>query len=179
MATARQIEANRRNAQKSTGPRTAAGKARSARNALKYGPMPRLGPDDQPRIDAIVEALVGEIGASRDDAARFAKAQRIAERMELGLKKLHQRLLAPHGGRIVHVTALAPFYLREERARRRRSRAFRKMIEAGGISRERRWPILTKRTQLTQDTIEVRYSMRKSTCRPREASDVVPSGQVC
>ena len=37
MATKKQIEANRLNSQKSTGPRTAAGKARSSKNALKSG----------------------------------------------------------------------------------------------------------------------------------------------
>src|SRR5258708_17687363 len=37
MASQRQIEANRRNAQNSTGPRTEAGKARSKRNAIKHG----------------------------------------------------------------------------------------------------------------------------------------------
>jgi hypothetical protein len=37
MATARQIAANRRNAQRSTGPRTAAGKSTSSRNALRHG----------------------------------------------------------------------------------------------------------------------------------------------
>lgn len=37
MATPAQIAANRRNALKSTGPRTAAGKAVSSRNALKHG----------------------------------------------------------------------------------------------------------------------------------------------
>src|SRR5215831_18953470 len=37
MATQKQIEANRRNAQRSTGPRTGAGKAASAKNALKTG----------------------------------------------------------------------------------------------------------------------------------------------
>ena len=31
------IEANRRNAKKSTGPRSAAGKAKSSRNAVKHG----------------------------------------------------------------------------------------------------------------------------------------------
>jgi hypothetical protein len=37
MATQKQIEANRRNAQQSTGPRTSNGKARVASNALKHG----------------------------------------------------------------------------------------------------------------------------------------------
>lgn len=37
MATEKQIAANRRNAAKSTGPRTAAGKARSKMNALRHG----------------------------------------------------------------------------------------------------------------------------------------------
>src|SRR5947208_11247969 len=37
MATDKQTEANRRNAQKSTGPSTAEGKVRSSRNALKTG----------------------------------------------------------------------------------------------------------------------------------------------
>ncbi|HKI99698.1 MAG TPA: hypothetical protein VKB51_14585, partial [bacterium] len=37
MATDKQIEANRRNAKKSTGPRTEEGKAKAARNATKHG----------------------------------------------------------------------------------------------------------------------------------------------
>src|SRR6516164_4405877 len=37
MATAKQIAANRRNAQRSTGPRTAAGRSVSSRNALRHG----------------------------------------------------------------------------------------------------------------------------------------------
>jgi hypothetical protein len=37
----KQIEANRRNAQQSTGPRTSAGKAASRRNALKHGILAR------------------------------------------------------------------------------------------------------------------------------------------
>lgn len=37
MATEKQIAANRRNATRSTGPRTAAGKQRSSQNSLKHG----------------------------------------------------------------------------------------------------------------------------------------------
>ena len=37
MATAKQIAANRRNAQRSTGPRTAAGRSVSSRNSLRHG----------------------------------------------------------------------------------------------------------------------------------------------
>jgi len=37
VATAAQIEANRRNAQKSTGPKTERGKARARRNAITHG----------------------------------------------------------------------------------------------------------------------------------------------
>ena len=57
MATIRQIDANRRNAHKSTGPRTVEGKARSAMNALKSG------------IDAQSEIIPGEDGASFDALA--------------------------------------------------------------------------------------------------------------
>lgn len=39
MATAKQIEANQRNAQKSTGPKTEAGKAAVRHNAVKHGAM--------------------------------------------------------------------------------------------------------------------------------------------
>jgi len=37
MATKKQVAANRRNAKKSTGPKTEAGKRRSSKNALKHG----------------------------------------------------------------------------------------------------------------------------------------------
>ena len=51
MATARQVAANRRNALRSTGPRTAAGKLASSQNALRHGLTARRAfvPDEDAR----------------------------------------------------------------------------------------------------------------------------------
>ncbi|HUY29252.1 MAG TPA: hypothetical protein VMV27_17715 [Candidatus Binataceae bacterium] len=64
----RRLAANRANAQLSTGPRTARGKARSAQNALKHGMLarglviPKLeGRDAARRFDAMMRALVADL----------------------------------------------------------------------------------------------------------------------
>ncbi len=64
MASQRQIEANRGNAQKSTstGPRTEAGRARSRMNAVKHGlsrKLPAAGPAD-PSVLPLVQAIAGQ-----------------------------------------------------------------------------------------------------------------------
>jgi len=46
VASDRQQNANRRNAQKSTGPRSAGGKARASKNAYRHGFAARKGPDE-------------------------------------------------------------------------------------------------------------------------------------
>jgi hypothetical protein len=104
MATAAQIDANRRNAQKSTGPRTTEGKNRSRMNALDHGcrakvlvlPTEEFGQYEKqlhnwnlslkPRNPAeafLVERLVGL--AYVEDRIRDAHTARLSKRMAQGL----------------------------------------------------------------------------------------------
>ena len=79
MPSEKQLAANRANAQRSTGPRTAVGKMRSSRNAFRHGlsgPLP-FDSMTSAKVDAIAQALIGE-EASTDvsaSAAEFARAQ--------------------------------------------------------------------------------------------------------
>ena len=67
MATQAQIEANRENAQKSTGPRTAEGKAVSSKNAVKYGLFAKetvISGENQAEYDAFYDAALAELAPS-------------------------------------------------------------------------------------------------------------------
>ena len=81
MTSEAKIAANRRNAQRSTGPRTASGKSRVRRNALKHGLAALVVRD--PAVTAEVEQLAAAIGT--DGARRSAPL--IAE-CEVALKKV-------------------------------------------------------------------------------------------
>jgi hypothetical protein len=76
MATQRQIDANRKNAKRSTGPATEAGRARSSRNALKHGLTAREFTIDERDANAfaafrddIVENL-GPVGVLEEELAQ-------------------------------------------------------------------------------------------------------------
>ena len=61
MTSQRKIEANRRNAKRSTGPKTVLGKMRSRANALKHGlAAATLRPVEKPDDKELLEALLGE-----------------------------------------------------------------------------------------------------------------------
>ncbi|HEX3503516.1 MAG TPA: hypothetical protein VHU22_09005 [Xanthobacteraceae bacterium] len=76
MTSDAKIRANRRNALRSSGPRTAEGKARSRQNARKHGLSVPLGTDD-PEVRELTEVYAQtELGGSGRDMIRStAKAQ--------------------------------------------------------------------------------------------------------
>jgi hypothetical protein len=67
VASARQIAANRRNAQKSTGPRSVEGKKRASRNAYRHGLAAGLGHSG--KHAAQIHALASEIAATATGSA--------------------------------------------------------------------------------------------------------------
>jgi hypothetical protein len=102
MTSARKWFANRANARKSTGPRTAAGKARSSRNACRHGFAREGWADDALRDAAWVREvnrlagaiLRGDAGPARRDCA-FAVA---AAQHDLNLIRRSRRALEQQAG---------------------------------------------------------------------------------
>src|SRR3954467_13681538 len=113
MATARQIDANRRNAQKSTGPKTEEGKQRTRFNSLKHGlgaihvPLPHEDPNEYTHIltglmDTYQPANAQEQMLVHNIASGYLRMQR-ASRFEasimngsvMNLKGKHNKSLAP------------------------------------------------------------------------------------
>jgi len=91
MATAAQIEANRRNSQRSTGPKTDKGKARARRNALKHGLaaltiMPALPQEDLQQIEKRTQEWIDDVqprnAIERELTGRAARLSLTIDRAE-------------------------------------------------------------------------------------------------
>jgi hypothetical protein len=77
MTSRRKLEANRANAQNSTGPTTAQGKTRAARNAHRHGLNRSLFAD--PVLSQQVEMMAAEIAGETADDEIYELARRVAE----------------------------------------------------------------------------------------------------
>ena len=86
MASERQIEANRRNARLSTGPRSASGKRRSSKNAFRHGlSRPLFGAEFTRELETLARQIVGE--TTGELAMELARAAAAAE---LDLARIRQ-----------------------------------------------------------------------------------------
>ena len=91
MASERQIAANRRNARKSTGPRSGAGKKRAGRNAYRHGLTLSVTPTTA--VAKQLDKLVRKIAGDSEDAIVLERARAIAQ-AELDLARVRRAKLA-------------------------------------------------------------------------------------
>jgi hypothetical protein len=91
MASERQIAANRRNARKSTGPRSGAGKNRASRNTYRHGLT--LSITSTAAFAKQLDKLVREIAGDTKDAIMLERARAIAQ-SELDLARVRRAKVA-------------------------------------------------------------------------------------
>ena len=90
MASERQVAANRRNARKSTGPRSGAGRKRASRNAYRYGLTLNI---TSTAFAKQRDKLVREIAGDTEDTIMLERARAIAQ-SELDLARVRRAKVA-------------------------------------------------------------------------------------
>ncbi|MHB2205597.1 hypothetical protein [Methylobacterium sp. CM6257] len=85
MTSERATQANRRNAQASTGPRSAVGNARSGQNARKHG---LSAVDPSPEVEAEIEALAVLIAGGHVSSAGVLEAARAVAEAQFQLQRV-------------------------------------------------------------------------------------------
>jgi hypothetical protein len=136
MTSDRKIESNRKNAQKSTGPRSEAGQRRSRRNALRHGLSVAIGSD--PSFSEDIKQLADAL--ARDSNRNFGELAYEAAEAEIDLLRIRKlrasRFTAVLGNPEMKLEdhfelddELAKLERYERRAFSRRKRALRAMTE--------------------------------------------------
>jgi hypothetical protein len=92
MTSERKIAANRRNAKKSTGPRTEAGRAASRQNARRHGLATGIGSDPAFRDD--IEMLAKLLAGGRENIGEFAREAAEAHLDLVRIRKIRAGLYA-------------------------------------------------------------------------------------
>jgi hypothetical protein len=138
MATTRKINANKKNAQQSSGPKTIAGKAQSARNALRHGLAVPLFADGQ--LSAEAERLAIYVADGRteprvmDACRRFADAHMTLLRVRKARMTVLEVLLttsglsAEHLNGMIEVTRVRPHLAASDKAAARFAELDQKLL---------------------------------------------------
>lgn len=152
MATKNQIQANRRNARKSTGPRSAAGKAKVSRNAVKHGLSSSavvLPTEDESAYRLLCAALEAE-WEPQTTTERFLVDQMAAAQWKLTrIDALETALLAGRAKPAARERSLEQFSRHQTRLRR----AWHQAIKALMDLRKARQILAEKLTKQTQDRL--------------------------
>ena len=126
------LEANRANAQKSTGPKSAKGKARSAQNARKHGLRTKVTSDPHYRSEVLVlrTKLAKEAGhaSSPIDALSLAMTE-LRRIITIRHKRLDDALVALEGAQEIDVTQLLTDLETLERYERRAHYRLHRAVE--------------------------------------------------
>jgi hypothetical protein len=130
MTSDRKIAANRRNARRSSGPRTTAGKLEVSRNALRHGlaAMTHLNPGIAPELNRLATAIVGEHAdpAAREQALMVAESELTLLRVRALRTKIFEQILpAPGSSQLDQLTKLERY---ERRALSRRQQAIQRIL---------------------------------------------------